>query len=93
MSLSLRIIFFQSYLPYSSSVIASVPENRGNDSFPSGEAIGCCRTRGFFDKLPKFSEFRRAINDRPLLGWEPNRPLGDFTGMCRIHPDARPFFR
>ena len=36
------------------------------DSFPPGEAIGCCRTRGFIDSLPVSSEtgfFNQAVTN------------------------------
>ena len=43
--ISIRFFFVQSYRPISSSV------SLRSTASPPGEAIGCCRTRGFFDSL------------------------------------------
>ena len=47
--------------PHSSSVRKTVLWDRFSDSFSPGEAIGCCRTRGFFDSLKRAFHLERAF--------------------------------
>ena len=47
--------------PHSSSVRKSVLWDRFSDSFSPGEAIGCCRTRAFFDSLKRAFHLGRAV--------------------------------
>ena len=47
--------------PHSSSVRKTVLWDRFSDSFSPGEAIGCCRTRAFFDSLKRAFHLGRAV--------------------------------